>query len=270
MDFSEKLLQLRRARGLSQEQLAERLDVSRQAVSKWETGEALPETDKLLRLGDFFAVTLDSLLRPDCALCARTPDGAGEAPPQGPGGPGRSPAEDTAARPADSAAAPVAANPAGDPAAPAAASAMNTPPAARAAAVPVGVVRIVCWALLVLGSCLLVALGNDGAAIWYWPFLHMLPGFALQLLAVTLFEVDIQRRPLPARPAERLLFWAPALPQTALLPLWLLGGLAMRVTTSESFGFLVLLGGMAVALAAGVRCYLRYLVKAGRRQPTVW
>lgn len=52
---------LRRQRGLSQEQLAEALNVSRQAISKWENGAAVPELDKLESLSSFFGVTLDEL-----------------------------------------------------------------------------------------------------------------------------------------------------------------------------------------------------------------
>ena len=52
----------RRALGLSQEQLAEKLGVSRQAVSKWETGESLPDTDKLLSLASALEMTADELL----------------------------------------------------------------------------------------------------------------------------------------------------------------------------------------------------------------
>ncbi|MBQ8610865.1 MAG: helix-turn-helix transcriptional regulator [Oscillospiraceae bacterium] len=63
MKLNEKLQKLRKERGLSQEQLAEMLAVSRQAVSKWETGEAMPETDKLVRLADRLHVSLDELLR---------------------------------------------------------------------------------------------------------------------------------------------------------------------------------------------------------------
>ena len=50
--FSEKLLELRRQKGLSQEQLADRLGVTRQSVSKWESGAALPELGKLIALSD--------------------------------------------------------------------------------------------------------------------------------------------------------------------------------------------------------------------------
>ena len=50
MTFGEKLQDLRRKAGLSQDSLAEKLDVSRQAVSKWERDEAMPETEKLLRI----------------------------------------------------------------------------------------------------------------------------------------------------------------------------------------------------------------------------
>ena len=63
MKFSEKLLLLRREHGLSQEMLAEKLDVSRQAVSKWESGQTYPETDKLIALSEIFGVSIDSLIK---------------------------------------------------------------------------------------------------------------------------------------------------------------------------------------------------------------
>lgn len=62
MTFGEKLQDLRRKAGMSQDTLAEKLDVSRQAVSKWERDEAMPETDKLLRIARLFGVTTDYLL----------------------------------------------------------------------------------------------------------------------------------------------------------------------------------------------------------------
>lgn len=62
-DFSEKLISLRRSKGLSQEQLAQALGVSRQSVSKWESGGAMPELGKLLGLSDLFGVSVDSLVR---------------------------------------------------------------------------------------------------------------------------------------------------------------------------------------------------------------
>lgn len=59
--LSEKIYELRRRDGLSQEALAEKIGVSRQAVSKWETGAATPELDKLRALCSCFGVTLDEL-----------------------------------------------------------------------------------------------------------------------------------------------------------------------------------------------------------------
>jgi len=59
--LSNNIYTLRRQRGLSQEQLAEALDVSRQAISKWENGVAVPELDKLQTIAAFFGVTLDEL-----------------------------------------------------------------------------------------------------------------------------------------------------------------------------------------------------------------
>ena len=63
MDFSQKLLNLRTQSGYSQEALAEKLNVSRQAISKWELGTTLPETEKVIAISDFFKVSLDYLLR---------------------------------------------------------------------------------------------------------------------------------------------------------------------------------------------------------------
>ena len=62
MTFGEKLQKLRARAGLSQDQLAELLDVSRQAVSKWERDEAMPEAEKLVRISRQFRVSTDYLL----------------------------------------------------------------------------------------------------------------------------------------------------------------------------------------------------------------
>ena len=71
MNFAEKLLFLRTENGYSQETLAEELGVSRQSVSKWELGTTLPETDKLLAIGQLFGVSLDSLLVDSIPLNAK-------------------------------------------------------------------------------------------------------------------------------------------------------------------------------------------------------
>lgn len=63
MSFSEKLMDLRRKSGLSQEQLADRLGVTRQSVSKWESGTAMPELVKLISLSDIFGVSVDYLVK---------------------------------------------------------------------------------------------------------------------------------------------------------------------------------------------------------------
>ena len=59
------LYELRRQAGLSQEEFAERLGVSRQAVSKWERGEAYPDTENLIVISEMFSVTIDELLKSD-------------------------------------------------------------------------------------------------------------------------------------------------------------------------------------------------------------
>ena len=61
--FNEKLQKLRKEKGMSQENLAELLDVSRQSISKWESGGSYPETEKLITLSEIFGVTLDSLMK---------------------------------------------------------------------------------------------------------------------------------------------------------------------------------------------------------------
>ena len=74
MKLNEKICYCRRKAGLSQEALAERIGVSRQAISKWETGEASPEITKLPLLASTFGVTADWLLSEE--------DPAGDAPPE--------------------------------------------------------------------------------------------------------------------------------------------------------------------------------------------
>lgn len=64
MDVSEKILQLRKANGFTQEELAEKLNVSRQSVSKWESGQSVPELEKLVALSKIFQVSTDHLLKP--------------------------------------------------------------------------------------------------------------------------------------------------------------------------------------------------------------
>ena len=67
MSFAENLKQLRKERQLSQEDLAEILDVSRQAISKWEQGIGYPEVEKLLLLSSKLSVSLDSLMETEIA-----------------------------------------------------------------------------------------------------------------------------------------------------------------------------------------------------------
>jgi len=61
--FGDKLFKLRKEKGFSQETLAEKLNTSRQAISKWENGQGFPETEKLLMIGNIFGVSIDYLLK---------------------------------------------------------------------------------------------------------------------------------------------------------------------------------------------------------------
>jgi transcriptional regulator with XRE-family HTH domain len=63
MNFGEKLVKLRKEKGLSQEALAEKLNTTRQAISKWENGQGFPETEKLLMIANIFEVSIDYLLK---------------------------------------------------------------------------------------------------------------------------------------------------------------------------------------------------------------
>ena len=65
MEFNEKLQELRKQRGLTQEELAEKLYVSRTAISKWESGRGYPNIDSLKAIAKFFSVTVDELLSTD-------------------------------------------------------------------------------------------------------------------------------------------------------------------------------------------------------------
>ena len=62
MNFSEKLKLIRNTRNITQEQLADRLGISRQSISNWESGVAYPETEKLLKLSKELNISLDYLL----------------------------------------------------------------------------------------------------------------------------------------------------------------------------------------------------------------
>ena len=62
MSLAEKLVSLRKQKGFTQMELAERLDVSRQAISRWEVGVAVPSTDNLMVLGELYGVSVDCLL----------------------------------------------------------------------------------------------------------------------------------------------------------------------------------------------------------------
>ena len=63
MNLSDRIQYLRKVRGISQEGLAEKLGVSRQAVSKWESEQSMPDLDKIISMSDYFAVTTDYLLK---------------------------------------------------------------------------------------------------------------------------------------------------------------------------------------------------------------
>lgn len=61
--LSDNLVMLRRLNGYSQEEVAEKIDISRQAYAKWESGRTMPDVDKAARLAEFYGISIDSLLK---------------------------------------------------------------------------------------------------------------------------------------------------------------------------------------------------------------
>lgn len=74
MSLGEKILMLRKARGMSQEQLAQAVAVSRQAVSKWELNEAVPDVNRVVAMSELFGVTTDYLLKSEAAAPTQVED----------------------------------------------------------------------------------------------------------------------------------------------------------------------------------------------------
>lgn len=65
MEFKDKIVSLRKEKRISQEELAERLNISRQAIAKWENGESYPDIDNLILLSNIFSISIDGLLKND-------------------------------------------------------------------------------------------------------------------------------------------------------------------------------------------------------------
>ena len=76
MKLAEKIYQERRKLGLSQEQFAEQMDISRQAVSKWESGQSMPDLDKIVAMSQIFGVTTDYLLKEEDSFDNEIPNEA--------------------------------------------------------------------------------------------------------------------------------------------------------------------------------------------------
>lgn len=63
MNFNEKLIELRKSKGLSQDELGQRIGVSRQTISKWELAQSYPDFQRLVLLSDYFGLSLDALMK---------------------------------------------------------------------------------------------------------------------------------------------------------------------------------------------------------------
>lgn len=74
MDFGDRLKQIRTSQGLSQEQLAEKIGVSRQAITKWETKRGLPDVENMIILAEIFKITLDELVLQETRLQEKQPE----------------------------------------------------------------------------------------------------------------------------------------------------------------------------------------------------
>jgi len=71
MEFGNKLYELRKSKGLSQEELANNLEITRQTVSKWELGDSTPDLDKLVLLAELFEISLDELVLDKVPIATR-------------------------------------------------------------------------------------------------------------------------------------------------------------------------------------------------------
>ena len=74
MKFNNKLKVLRKQFNLTQEEMAERLDVSRQAITKWESGEGMPDIDNLKQIAELFGTTIDDLVADEKEVEPRAPE----------------------------------------------------------------------------------------------------------------------------------------------------------------------------------------------------
>ena len=74
MILADKIIELRKKNGWSQEDLAEQLEVSRQSVSKWESAQSVPDMNRILKMSDLFGVTTDFLLKDDMEMPERNPE----------------------------------------------------------------------------------------------------------------------------------------------------------------------------------------------------
>ena len=68
MSLAEKMTELRKKNGWSQEELAEQLDVSRQSISKWESAQSTPDMNRILKMSDIFGVSTDYLLKDEMVM----------------------------------------------------------------------------------------------------------------------------------------------------------------------------------------------------------
>ena len=83
MEFGNKLYEMRKEKGLSQEELASRLEVTRQTVSKWELGDSTPDLDKLVLLAELFEISLDELVRDKVCVVSCVLPGSADTDPGG-------------------------------------------------------------------------------------------------------------------------------------------------------------------------------------------
>ena len=70
MRMMDKIMMLRKSKGWSQEELAEKLEVTRQSVSKWESGQSVPDLERIVRMSALFGVTTDALLKDEEEVAA--------------------------------------------------------------------------------------------------------------------------------------------------------------------------------------------------------
>lgn len=180
-EFGERIYNLRKKSGLSQEEFADKLGVSRQAVSKWETGQSVPDSEKAAAIGAFFGVSLDWLIN-GAEISPSAPAPAEVAPPA-------VPAEETV---------------------PAAVAPLAPPAKKRAgwvkALIIAGIITLAAIGVSALSAFIFMLVtmkaANLGDPATYYMLLIIVPGWVVLFLAVFIISIIVIRKKHKNKPPQ--------------------------------------------------------------------